>query len=413
MGRLANNFIKVDPYYKFTSYLMISLLFLAPSLHFLKLIRVSFFIPSLVFYIGFPIVVILVGVSFISLVYKFGCKVDFFECLLILMGFSSTFWTVWYRGDISDILGNVLRLTFVFLLYYTTRHHHFFWTEKLSYRAAVIGAAGVFVGVFFLYAFGVYGSYPFYIGLSSESALLLLALFLVGRGHRSLVVCCFILLLILFSGKRGVILAAFMMTGVAYFFSFRSLNAFVFGIIKLCFSASCVLVLSWGLLLTNTFSFLPEPLVNRFLIALDLSSEQSVRKLTAGRNLEVNAVFETWRREPLRFWVGSGFGANFTLKNNEIDINKSTIHISPIGLIFIYGFPLSLLFIFSILWKMIQVIWLSRFWEDTLYRAWWLTAFGLLLVSLSSFIIMQNYLLWIMLGLLSKEKLRLRNRIVC
>ncbi|KTC81431.1 hypothetical protein [Legionella brunensis] len=397
----------VDKFYKLSLFIIVILLFLAPALHTLKLIRISVLIPSLTFYIGFPLVILLLAFSFAILILRNGFFVDFFELLLIFIGFWTTCWTIWFKGDWIDIGGNVSRLIFVFLLYFTTRHYKLIWTKELIFKLAWSGAVGVMIGLSYLYILGVFGPYPVYMGLNSESTLLLLALALTRCMKRYRLTIVFVMLLIILSGKRGVLLAAIVMMLCSWIFPIKY-SAISSRILQMIF-IFCSIVLACLIVgLNGSLSFLPEQLTKKFQVSSEQSTEAKIRKITAGRNLEVTAVVHEWQQDPIKFWIGSGFGAHFTLQNENEEITKSTVHISPLGLVHIYGFPLAVILIFSIVWKISWVI-VKRSFKDELiyYQALGLTSLGLFTVSMSSFIIMQNYLLWIALGLMSNPSLTL------
>lgn len=392
-----------DVFYKVALAVVAMLLLLSPALHPLKLMRVSAFVPALNFYIGFPLVILFLTLSWTLWCISRDVKADLIELTLVFLAVWGVAWTIWNGGSIVDIAGNLSRVLFAFLLYGLTRRYSSFWTLKTTKTFARFGFLGVVVGVLFLYGFGVFGPLPVYLGLSSESAFLMLGIALTLDSRHRWKFLFFVVAIIVLAGKRGNILAVPCMV-IAYYLYFGGkpvnlkFRAILVPFGLFTFALFLVVVAN-----TGVFALLPDALTNRFSTLSNISAgEEAIRMATAGRNIEVLAVLDQWSRSPEMFWLGAGFGAAFEVLGPDGYVSKSTVHITPVAIAFIYGFPVAVIFMFVIVRHIFKAFARELKQNNPVVRVWIIVSVGILIVSMSSFVLFQNYLFWIALAIISK-----------
>lgn len=403
---MKNSFFeaRVDFFYKTAMALVVVVLFLGPILHTLKLLRYGNYVGALFFYTTFPLTSLLFFLSFfvgrrLMIILPDGIA----TCILLLLvwGGGTTFV---YGGEWDDILGNLIRVVFVFVCYQTTRYYaRGHGLQSVPRMLSLWGGGGVLIAVIIVYSVGVFTSSPVYLGLGTAPAIFSLAYVLTSENKYKNIFTIFILLLFFLGGKRGYMIAAFAVLAVNFVLSWhitylRILKWFVAGLI--------LSVLIYFFVALGLNNYLPPQLVKRFNVSSLDGSGVDVRKLTSGRNLEVDAVIETWKEDPVSAFTGLGFGATFV---NEAGNRDSTVHISPVAMAFIFGVPIATIVLFSVWLQILRsIVRLRR--ASVHERFWCLASVGFLFSTFSVFTFLQSSGLWVSLGCLSGQLQLLRER---
>lgn len=387
-----------DSYFRWAIYFVTITTFLYPVFHCVKLLRGGNEFGAWVFYIFFPTMSLLFFFSFVL-----GRRMKFYlfngmEWALILATLWALSVTLLGRGDLVDITGNLLRMVFSFTCYYTTRiYNRSEFMNWATFRLGRYGFWGVFVAVFLLYSLGVFGGMKVYLGLGTGPIFLMLSIYLIGKPSFKWfkVLLCFSLVIL--GGKRGMMISAALMI-LTYLSVFKKGIVSKFAIATIVFSALLLGTLVASMTVNNFSNYLPRPVQARILPFFGTLDRQGLDVLTAGRNIEVEAVVRNWQDEPSTFFTGRGFGATFIDVTGE---ENSTIHIGPVALTYIYGLPVALLLLLSVgglvLSSLLRVSKLSD-----LEKIWLLCGIGALLDTLSLYTFFQDPFIWIAMGMISK-----------
>lgn len=289
-------------------------------------------------------------------------------------------------GDGFDVGGNLLRLVLALaILRSAGRYSSWLMLEgPFLDRVARFGLTGVVIGVLIVWIANGLGA-SVYFGLSTEGAFPALAAGLMSGSPGTSIISGTAIFL---GGKRGPILAAVLMLCL-WMLLFRHRWALL------------LVVAVVGMTVAGSFGGLRErvvesqhPVVSRFSYFLATPGKIDWRLGTAGRNVEVEYVFQRWRERPLDFVFGAGAGGLIEVEGGT----RSTVHVSPLALMFYYGVPLGGL-LYALIWLVFAIKWRQRWALHNVRRhAVGLATFGLLVVSLSVFTILQNPLVWLFLG---------------
>lgn len=324
-----------------------AVLFLAgPIIHSLKIIRLSVEVGAFTFYISTVIYFFFNLFHALSISKQIG-KISgyFIDFVLIAIFFVGVLSTFVFQGDIVDIAGNFLRITTSVLIFWNfrvmfrnQRFNNYISTIYLQ-RIAKFGFFGVCVALVIVYL-TIFSGTGVYLGLSTENVVP----FIGQNIHFAPLKMILGIILTVLGGKRGVILSV--LVGCIYILIFKRQklkNSKIF--LSLLFLLLPIFSIGVSVQSDEIFNHLPRSIQRRvepFRLGEIASNQLDLAKATSGRNWEVEAVFNQWKQEPLTAWVGKGFGATFKLEYS--DDEDSSVHISPIGVSFLVGLPLGLLF---------------------------------------------------------------------
>lgn len=330
-------------------------------------------------------------------------RVDLMERVLVAAMLVSIPSTVAFGGDTTDIGGNLLRLVLTYTCYKASRAY--ILSNGLKRALPVLawcGLIGVVLATMLVYALGVFAGLPVYLGVNSEWAFLALACLLVTPSRYRMLGIVFVVALVIAGGKRGPMLAMALILVAYVWLSLRMGGVRRRALTNFAISGSLVLMAVGGALAwigpDRVWEALPYNLRMRF-ATLGIGGERAFdpELATSGRSSEVVLVADAWRLSPVGLWTGFGLGASI---ENDIGERLSTIHISPVALVFIFGLPVgALLFLTPILWSL-QPFRQRRPQLTRAEQAWWLIVVGMLGASLSVFTILQTPVLWMGLGAL-------------
>lgn len=373
--------------------LMLVLAISSPVVHAFKVARISYELGAYVFYIGFPIITLIV----------WGCLLRskhlapspfFFVLLFFLM--LGTFVTIMNGGDEFDIAGNFLRLTFCvgmlqFAVVYSDETVSYLGANEKRIAGWAVGSMSVAIGGLYLASYMGFGVY---FGLQSTLAFIGLS---YGLVHRKAIFIVISIALIVLSGKRGAMLAGLLVVFAYLIFLLHSRQLKRFAII-----------LSGMFLVTFIAYFaglVPESILMRF-EQFSSGGVPDWDKATAGRMTEVEEVLRLIDSRPLILVHGLGLGAAINMPGG---VSDSTVHFSPLGLILMLGLPLTIVFYIAMFFYAAKGIYLAghrKFLHRKSTLFWSLIFIGELAFSFSAFTILQSTVLWLSLAAiiaLSKE----------
>lgn len=382
--------LKPDFYYKLAYNLVLINLFLAPILHCIKLLRFGSAPGAVYFYVSFPIMAMSFIFSFILGRRLSISKPNNMELIILLLFSWSILVTFYFGGDYIDIAGNILRIGFSFTCYHTTKAYFSYLNQiNVVNKLALFGFWGAFLAIFIVYFLGVFGPFPLYLGLSTGGLFLLLSICLVYNLRWKWLRVFAIFSLFILGGKRGIMLAALMMIFLYFIVNIKIKSIIVIG--SILATLSCLLLIStlW-LNSTETLKILPRPIAARISPFFNTVNRLGYDAMTSGRSEEVIAVVNEWKKSPIIFLTGKGLGATFVDVTGK---DNSTIHITPVALTFIFGFPLAALFFTYLCFILFKkfIVYSSLAKED---RVWLFCFVGSLIQTMSLFTIFQDPIIW-------------------
>lgn len=407
--------LRPDQLYRWGVWLAVFNAFLSPILQVFKLLQISPWIPAALFYVGLPFITLCFAGSLYLRKDVNWWKLDPMELVL----FTALVWgcaqTPMYGGAISDIAGNLLRITFALAAYKATRLYGAdILMREIVPLLARWGFWGVLWALFGLYAFGVFGPMYVYLSLNSEEIFVAFALALTLNDARRMPYSTAVFLMIVLGGRRGAILAALAMILLKYAMNWNvgqdaKWRRTVLLSIGLGIVLGLVGFVKWAQSNIEVFDSLPVGAQARIVPLLLATEEGDATTLTGKRNVEVEAVFRQWADDPVQMITGQGYGATWVNEKGEDD---STVHFSPVAVSMIYGVPYAALIYLAMLWlPFVSFVRAIIGHGDREEQIWGLVTFGLIVLSLTGFSIFQNYVLWIGLGMLRCLTLRSRQEV--
>lgn len=361
-----------------------------PIVHMIKMIRLSYDVGAYVFYTTFPLVTLLL---------IFGGLLDSnhpqrrptgFLALIGAMIISSAVMTGVHEGDPFDILGNAMRLIFVFsAMFFLTNvagAYSAFWNRHLKLLSKIFLATSL--GGTLLMHLAALAGFAVYFGLQTTAAFLSFAYGIVAQ--RVLLVLLSLVALV-GSGKRGGMLGAVVILLVYV--------AIAVGRVRVGRVIGMAAALSVTLVLLYVFQLLPETILGRidFLFS---DGDVDLNDITAGRVVEAAAALDRLRDNPFAWVTGFGLGSAINLDafgGSQV----STIHFSPLGMVMIFGLPLTFLFYLAILYYAVAGFRLCR--DGRVARPFvvlYLVFVAEIAFSFTAFTILQSFLLWFALAYL-------------
>lgn len=383
------------PAYRAALGFLLFILLVGPALDALRLVRVSALPSTVLFYVTLPLLSILFGGAAVTTRRRAG-RIDGIEIALLLALLWGVTRTIMVGGTALDVGGNALRVLFSLSVYRSSRLslRHPRTRITLARRISLLGLAGVVLGVLITY-WGVATGRQVYLGLSSEGAFpAIIQSLVLGSGWNQTAMLG--LIVVVLAGKRGPIIAIIGTMAVYYGLFARRWRAAV----AVC--AILVAVVSVSLAgPTRLLARLPSPVQSRVQPFLVGAGNVDLNVATAGRTAEVEYVIDRWREEPLLLISGGGLGATILSSGGA---TKSTIHISPVAVVYIWGLPIGLLLYWSIGKLLVDSLITARNWENRYGLYWLLVALSYFFTTFSVFSLLQSPILWISLGALSASR---------
>lgn len=362
---------------------------ITPILHTVALMQISKTIPAYLSFLSFYPLFLAFGLlaAFASFPRANGWPIFILLIVGIFTGFLSSF----INGNFSlEVVPKFFSMLTMLLLFYWAANTRIEVkkVEEVTLKFAQFAFFGVFFALIVLYVGNFVFHFPVYLGLSTEYLIISLVYVLWFKPKFSIPLIIIILLMFFLAGKRGQLLvAAMMLFAVLYVFYPSYKNYFILILLMLIASV----VMPWEVI----WNYVEENF-SRF----DLSKVQSfddLNQFTSGRLDELLVVYQDIVANIYSLLLGNGFGATFELYGYQ----KSTVHVSPIGVAWIYGVPFSVVLYLALIWVCLRII---VKYKKKMQSFWALVTLSQLLTTMSVFTIFLNPVLWVSLGLALRRK---------
>lgn len=376
------SFEGVSKVWKLSIIWMAALLLLGPLIHVLKVTRIDFEVGAIVFYVGLPMSVLLLG---LGILWQRAPSQSQLLLPLIVVGLLSVFsmvMTAKYGGLLEDIAGNALRLAMVALALISFgswgaqfRSYLMKWLPLFAFLALAVSLGSVVL----IYVASFLG-FAVYFGLQVMPALVSLSYGLVSNRHGYTALS---LLALFGAGKRGGMMAA---AAIVLGYVFIAAGKVQVHRIMAFFAAAFFVIMT-----AFVFGLVPEAVSARldFLLELD---EVDLNTATSGRLYEIEAALAILRDDPLVWITGQGLGSTIDAYNTSF----STIHFTPIGMLLIFGLPLTILFYGGLIAFLVLAYGYVRSARSTGEDAvFFLVILGELAFTFTAFTILQSFQLWL------------------
>ena len=273
-------------------------------------------------------------------------KLNRYSFTLILLGIYGLFIAVFQENKIMDAMAGYSHFMtgiMLFIYFYCSgmRLNIDNFMKILSYVTLTcysIALAAMY-GLPFILGFHIY------LGLACQ---VLIMVFFYNFQKRRVFLCILSVLLIIISGKRGVMVALFAGIIISLFFSLRHLR--LKKVAKISFAL--ILVLS---LIVLVLPVTNEQLLNKY----TYSEKETVDDYSAGRWNEVISAYEGWSSTIENMIIGSGFGFTYTYIHSLTKIadteDYKNVHFSYLNPIIILGIPLALIYYICLLLLFIKI----------------------------------------------------------
>lgn len=368
------------------------LLIVSPLVHMLKVARLGFDPSAFVFYAGFPLVVLLTIFGGLFEPNNTSKRPPLFIALVLFMTLWAALMTFVHQGVFTDIGGNILRLLLVFSFVFFLTNAGELYTRFMNARLAWVAKASLvtsFVATLIMHLAALVG-FVVYFGLQTTAAFVSLGYALV---YQRLWLVLLSLVPLLGAGKRGT-----MMGAVVLLFLYFAVAA---GRIRLHRVVSMATVIFGLLAILFIFQLLPEAILARvnFLFAPD---DFDVNMITSGRITEVTAALDKLNATPLAWLTGFGFGSTIEITGSYGSLNisgslqESTVHFSPLGMVMIFGLPLTAVFYSVLFYYMVLFFRYCRAgWVSREFVVLYLVFVAEFVFSFTAFTLLQSTLMWL------------------
>lgn len=265
---------------------------------------------------------------------------------------------------------------------------------------------GYSIGLATLYGYSLLASSSFYAGVGSHPLVLSFSL---GLTSRNWVLVLWSVLLIVLSGKRATLVASVIVFASLLLVSKRR-ERFALGAVGFGASLAAVTILPVALTLVQPGTSSAAAAFARWEYLLPWSADFDINRTSNGRIAEAASAYTALASSPLGLLVGGGLGFSYTLYTwvgqELVEVyNHNGVHISPIGVLVLFGAPLTFI-LFSSLLQLLWRIWVrlhKASYPDRNLTAAFAVSIGLITYSFFAFELFRDPLLWISLGYLSRR----------
>ena len=248
----------------------------------------------------------------------------------------------------------------------------------------------------FMYCMPYVLGFHIYLGLACQA--LIMVFFYNFQKHRP-VLWISSLLLIIFSGKRGVLVALVIGFIISCVFLLHKVN--VKTILK---------SLMGGLILAAFFIVVLPSTSEQLISKYTYEDRGSVDEYSAGRLNEVISAYNTWAFDIEKVIIGSGFGFTYTYTHSQADQpdveEYKNVHFSYINPVIIFGVPVSLIYFVALGLLLIRM--LSSVAVEYSYLKW--SCITYLIYASFVFNLFDEPIFWMINGILLGQSQRLNQR---
>lgn len=298
------------------------------------------------------------------------------------------------ENKLFDIVTGASHFLIGFLLYLYYRNKkisecHLIKFLKITTYWCLISISFV---ISFLYVSEAVIGVNIYLGLASQ-VLIPLIFYAVYKKNSSLFI--FILLLVVLSGKRGVLFA--ILLGFAFSFLPLFLSSYRKFLAKIIL---CIVIIFPTALIFGDNSF--DILIRKF----EINEKMTIDRYTSGRFAELKSAMDYWHSNNVRRLMGAGFGFTYTyMQENkalpDVD-NYKNVHFSYFNPLIIFGFILGYIYLllFFILLITVLIRTTSKGSIRPLLKA---SIFSYAIYACFAFVLFNEPLLWMIMGFLNSR----------
>lgn len=274
------------------------------------------------------------GIWFLFQYKKRKKEMDIWDWIFLFIPLFATTWGIYFCGLSRYTFSDLFNALGFWMIFYTYKNQENIWDKKLLIWIANVEVIGVIISYVLYAIFPLFGFSIFSVSKVSNFLLLPLAIYLAYGSKCSVLV----LGLILYGGKRGVMLAAICML----FFFFlaspkieRKIKVVAIGVVVLVGGVLCWLTYS-----PENFQFLGyegRRVLNRIMLINPLSPYRDY--FSDGRLDEVISALQSMRDNPLKVIIGngSGFTYDYYFHGELFSAAHHNVHVSPVDLLTKYG----------------------------------------------------------------------------
>lgn len=355
--------------------------------------------------------VLMGGVAALFCLTRKQLRMDGFGVFLILMAAIGVVVGIARSNELRYVVIDLGRVLFVLSLYLAFRNWQ---SSRIAVGTLVRSLSAIilwsyFAGIALIYLYTLRSGWEIYVGLGAEPLLLPLSYYYCTR-HRAKVF--FSILLIVLSGKRGVVFSMVAMLMLLPFLMRTAEKRFRRPLLAIVGVTAALIVVLVGTY--ATYTYLEGTAWSRAFIrwqrTLPLFPDYNPELVGRGRLDEVLSVFEELREMRYGIYAGGGSGFTYLLYSArfpEIYAHaRRTIHFSPAAVLAVSGLPLAMVF-FALLAYLLWTIYRNRLRQGEEVPVWWSLfgcALGLLAYTLFAEELFQEPLIWVCLGTLAGWK---------
>lgn len=325
------NQIKRKESYDFVAIVIILYYSISPFLYLLRAFAGDTNITAVILRLSEPIL-LLTTFSFCLLKNKF--KFNHYSLTFMLIGFYGLLIAIIHGNKPLDFLGGYLHyMTGIVVWMYFYNSNNQLHVDKFMRALSYYTLISYTLVIAYIYGMTFLGV-PIYLGVACQ-VLIVVFFYNIQKRRFFLSICS--LLLILISGKRGVLASLVMGSIVSLFFM---LKHWPFGKrIKVLFALGLTLAV-----IVAAMPFANEKLVNKYIY----TENKSVDDYSAGRWNEIISAYDEWTSNLETIVIGSGFGFTYTYVYSQTTIadvhDYKNVHFSYLNPPIIFGLPMSLIY---------------------------------------------------------------------
>jgi len=400
------NAIRMDPLFK----LVIILYTISLPVGMIKIFHLNR-LSSL--YINF----LYISMLLLSAIFVYKClklkkiNLDILSIFLIFIFIYGLIMGMIMQNDLNDVFIDSGRILFVFLAYlyfFNRRFQEHELDDFMRYLSISLLIVYSLV-IAFSYVYAIPKGMIGYFSIASQR--LILPLIYFYKKNPKLSALSFVL--ILFSGKRGVVVSVLIMAGILFVIQlnrFRFRKQFInimIGIVIL--SILLLTLIKTGIIDVNI-------LLNRWEYLNPWSEKFDLRIASSGRVEELIGVFTSMKEDDISYLLGAGNGYSYRfdyIVGSEVFSyeNYRNAHISMINFFMLYGILNAIIFYSLILsnYKKKYLYGLKRKIKvDSLFNISLLVSFGLFVYTFFVYELFQEALIWIFLAAVNKQYVEMK-----
>ncbi|MGI1677496.1 MAG: O-antigen ligase family protein [Cellvibrionaceae bacterium] len=244
--------------------------------------------------------------------------------------------------------------------------------------------------LFVMYTLPYWAGIQIYLGLACQ---ILIIIFFYNVHQKKITISILTLLLILASGKRGVLVALFIAFAASFFPFFVKYH-----------SKEMLKITSIIIIAASFVFFFNAPVLDKFLSKFSINNTSTLNSYSSGRINEISSAFNFFYNTNNNILLGKGFGFSYTYVNDDKNIpdveGYRNIHFSYLNPLLIFGLPLAFFYYCILLLVFFKV---SNFGlRGSIYLKW--SVFSYFVYACFVFNLFNEPILWMCIGIVFRAK---------